>query len=219
MKKFKRAVVQGGGLQGARYSDVSEIDLRKSARAYRGDARFRQFCKQWVAIQTVAPENFVGGAKPANTDVDSDKSCGWWTKIKRTTFGGYRQWFLETFRGRFLTCVGCLLLTLVVISRPAFGRLCGRVIGLSIRVIVKRSLGLLLTVLDSILEEAAEQVEQALLPPPGVFIGDRTTDARSPQTTQHSTSLQLMLHLVCLIVGSLLGRVITNAPTAARNPP
>lgn len=157
LKKFKRAVVQGGSLQGARYSDVSEQDLRKSARSYRGDARFRQFCKQWVASQIVAPENFVAGTKPAGQSNDSGEDISWIAKFRKAFFTSCKQWMSGRFQGRFVTCFGCLCVMLVVISRPAFGRLCGRVIGLSVRVFIKRSLGLILTVLDSILEEAAEQ--------------------------------------------------------------
>ena len=56
VKKFKRVSVQGGSLRGARYSDVSEADIRKSAKSYRGDPRFSQFCKQWVAAETFASD-------------------------------------------------------------------------------------------------------------------------------------------------------------------
>ena len=218
MKKFKRAVVQGGTLQGARYSDVSEQDLRKSARSYRGDARFRQFCKQWVASQIVAPESLVQGTKQLGQP-DVLANASWWSKLKTLTLTNCKQFLSERFKGRWWTFLTLLCLVLVVVSRPAFGKLCGRVIGLSVRVFIKRSMGLLLTVLDSILEEAVEQVEQALLPPPSVFNTDGTANTKTSPAGQHSTSLQLMLHVVCLIVGSFLGRMISNAPVPARNSP
>ena len=51
MKKFKRAVIQAGPLKGARYTDVSESDIRRGAKAYRGDPqRFAQFCKSMGRI-------------------------------------------------------------------------------------------------------------------------------------------------------------------------
>ena len=53
-RRFKRAVVGGGRLKGSRYSDLAEAEIRRCAKSYRGDARFGQYCRQWVAIHSSA---------------------------------------------------------------------------------------------------------------------------------------------------------------------
>ena len=47
-KPGRQAVVKGGPLNGARYLDVSEEQLRKAAKNYCADARFKQFAEQAV---------------------------------------------------------------------------------------------------------------------------------------------------------------------------
>ena len=72
-------------------------------------------------------------------------------------------------------------------------------------------------VLDSILEEAASQVEQALLPQP--FVDHHQHPGSSNQPIPHtSTSLQWTMHILCILVGSLLGRSLPRAIPAALEP-
>ena len=47
-KQFKKAVVSGGPLRGARYLDVGWEGLKKAARSYRADAPFNQFAKRRI---------------------------------------------------------------------------------------------------------------------------------------------------------------------------
>ena len=53
-KQFKRAVVAGGPLKGARYTDVGWDGLRKAAKSYRGDARFNQYAKRCLSERAFA---------------------------------------------------------------------------------------------------------------------------------------------------------------------
>lgn len=52
-KQFRKTVIAGGSLKGARYLDVSAEDLAKAARSYRSDPRFQQFAKRWIASKTL----------------------------------------------------------------------------------------------------------------------------------------------------------------------
>ena len=216
MKKFKRAVIQGGSLKGARYSDVNEADLRRGSKGYRGDQRFAQFCKQWVAATVVAPDEVLKIADSNTVDIrKSDSLTGgknWKAYVKdwgRVVF----NWMVGQIKGRSLTACVFLLMLLIIICRPAFGRLCGKVVGLSIRVFVRRVFGLVTVVLDSLLEEAASQVEQALLP--STFADVQQAGLVNPPVPQTSTSLQWTMHILCILVGSLLGRSLPRAMPAA----
>ena len=144
LKKFKRVSVTGGSLRGARYSDVSESDIRKAARQYRGDARSDPRVEKPSQQQ-----------QPSKSD--ECKAMTSWFKL-----------VIQHVKGRWLTfglLVGFLIL---IMSRPSFGKLCGRMIGLTLRVILRRVVGLLLVVIDSILDEVADQFELALLTSPEV---------------------------------------------------
>lgn len=204
LKKFRRVSVTGGTLKGARYSDVSETDIRKAARQYRGDPRFVQFCKQFVALETVStiPEPKIEIPSQQRQPSKSDE-CSYFDLFCKNITAWSKHVVLH-FRGRWLTfgfLVGCLLL---ILSRPSFGRLCGQMIGLTVRVFLRRAVGLLLAVIDSILDEVADQFESALLIPPEVVTGPATP------STQHSYSgyPQLAMHIICLVIGSLLGRTL-----------
>lgn len=217
MKKFKRAVIQAGPLKGARYTDVSESDIRRGAKAYRGDQRFAQFCKQWVASTVVAPDEVLKVSDSSSSGQQKDEGVvigATWKSFCKNWGKACCTWALNQFKGRCLTSCLLLFLVLVIVCRPAFGKLCGKVVGLSIRVFLKRAFGLVTLVLDSILEEAASQVEQALLPQP--FVDHHQHPGGSNQPIPHtSTSLQWTMHILCILVGSLLGRSLPRAIPAA----
>ena len=220
MKKFKRAVIQGGPLKGARYTDVSESDIRRGAKAYRGDQRFAQFCKQWVASTVVAPDEVLKVSDSSSSGQQKDEGvvngANWKSFCKNWGKAGCTL-ALSQFKGRCFTSCLLLFLVLVIVCRPAFGKLCGKVVGLSIRVFLKRAFGLVTLVLDSILEEAASQVEQALLPQP--YVDHHQQPGSSNQPMPHtSTSLQWTMHILCILVGSLLGRSLPRAIPAALEP-
>ena len=70
---------------------------------------------------------------------------------------------MDKFKGRWLTLGAMTVFFLLIISRPAFGRLCGRVVGLSVRFCLRRFVALIVTVIDSVLDEIILQTETALL--------------------------------------------------------
>lgn len=92
---------------------------------------------------------------------------------------------------------------LLIISRPAFGRLCGRVVGLSVRFCLRRFVALIVTVIDSVLDEIILQTETALLleSPPYV----RPENGAQPQVVVATTNH--VWHLLCILIGGFLGRL------------
>ena len=202
-------MVQGGSLRGARYADVNVSDIRKAARSYRGDARFAQFCKQFVAWETVAAPCQPEGAPRPHSKISFSLACGSFLS---------RLWkaLVEHCRGRWLTFAVMVCLLVLVITRPAFGHLCGRALGLSVRLLLRRSLGVLLAIIDSILDEAASQVEQALLPVPGLPAHPEPVH----MTYQLQTWPSFAMHVLCLLIGSLLGRTLPQRGNLfVRHPP
>ena len=219
LKKFKRAVVQGGSLKGARYSDVSEADIRRGSKLYRGDQRFAQFCKQWVAATVVAPDEVLKVADASGVNgrkAEEPTFSSSWKSLGKCWIKNFHNWAVGQVKGRFFTSCLVVFIVLVIMGRPAFGKLCGKVIGLSVRIIIKRVFGILTLVLDSLLEEAASQVEQVLLPSPHAEYQHAVT--MNQPMPQVGSSLQWTMHILCILVGSLLGRNLPRAIPTALNP-
>ena len=206
-KKFKRAVVSGGTFRGARYSDLADADVRKAAKGYRGDPRFLQYCKQFVAFELVN-----GGATAAGSPLEEQKDAKEKdSHLGRWSFHCVNQWLVrlkESFKGRWFPVVIFLFLLLLIASRPAFGRLCGRLLGLSIKVAIRRTAGLIVTIVDCVLDEAAMQVEEILT---GAPHDSSPTDDRPIHIVQQSYSLtHFLTNALCIFFGSLLQRTLNR---------
>eukprot|EP00435_Cladocopium_sp_Y103_P074625 s171_g50.t1 len=217
VKKFKRVSIQGGRLRGAKYGDISEADIRQSARSYRGDARFSQFCKQWVAAETLAHEPEVGHAPHldavrASTTVTEPNT--WREAVLRWT-SQFLRWIKDRSKGRVLSVTCITVFCMIVISRPAFGRLCGRLIGLAVRIAIRRTLGLVMVILDNILEEAIVQVETVMIagPEPGQF-----NTAPQMHVAPAHYFWMIGMNFLSLLVGSLLGDYFTHE-ISKKHPP
>ena len=106
---------------------------------------------------------------------------------------------------------------MMVISRPAFSRLCGRLLGLSIRLAFRRGLYLLTILVDSILDEAAYQMETTLLPVPEQIPGAFFPGPQQHQVAERSFS-QLIWHFFCVAFGVVLGRYWRAQPFVRIHP-
>ena len=212
VKNFRRTSVQGGALRGARYSDVAKADIHKAAaKGCKGDPRFLQFCKQYVALEVVAAQPMASTQSPSEDSTGKVGPKFPWPSWKRLS-GLASQWLRDRFRGRWLTLGMLTCICLIVITRPAFGRLCGRLIGLSFRLVIRRSIGIITTLVDSILEETVAQVEEALLPAPE---DEHRAPARSPGPVQQTSTLtHFVLNIICMLIGSWLGRANPRAAQA-----
>ena len=203
-KKLKKVEVSGGPLKGARYGDIPDSDIAKSAKSYRGDARFKQYCRLYMSAKLL--DNKVETSETSESAVPSKWRMAWdrispWVKRLHSGLG----------RGHFLVFSVVLIF---LISRPTFSVLCGKLSVLLIKSIIKRTVSLITMIMDAILEEAVNQVDTAMLPvvPETVHSG-----AGKELIDRSSTSTQLLLHLFSLIIGSLLGRHFGYAPLTARN--
>ena len=212
MKKFKRVSVQGGSLRGARYCDVSEVDIRKSAKSYRGDPRFSQFCKQWVAAETFASDPEVE-RRASEAGNRANQSTAWpgfgWTALLGVTKDSWRV-AQQRLKGRWMTSFWLVLFLMIVISRPAFGRLCARLFGLTLRFCLRRLVNLVIAMIDTVLEEAILQTEIALVAEP------TPTDVNLPPGhPPREAASSYFVHFICMILGALVSR---QFPTTSMGP-
>ena len=213
-KKFRRAVVTGGTYRGARYSDLADTDIRKAAKGYRGDPRFLQYCKQFVSLELVDDQPI----QQSGTGSLSEKSSGGHSARQRFFRSLVFIWnsLKSFFGGRWLPMAGFLLFLMVVISRPAFGRLLGRLVGISFRLIFRRVTGLVVTVIDSILDEATTQVGEALLP--GNYDSSTKPDMPIQVIPERYTLIHFLINGFCIFLGSLLQRNLIRSGPGVRPP-
>lgn len=168
--RFKRAVVSGGKHRGARYTDLAEAEIRRCATSYKGDPRFAQYCKQWVALHLLSPVEPSGADSSAAVPEKAGTAQGaasvtWsaWCGEKIKKLGSQVRSFA---RGRKLVAFCFFICFGILISRPSFGILFSKVTVLMIRGVLRRSIGLLTSVIDAVLDEAIEQVEAVLMGQP-----------------------------------------------------
>ena len=203
-KQFKKTVVAGGPLKGARYLDVSWDDLRKSARSYRGDPRFNQFAKRMMS------ERALGERQQKNAD--QNPSFNTWHRLKE-----FLIWVAVRSRGKMLLLFALTCFAVVLLTRPLFYVVIARSLALGVKITLRRSFGLLVILLDAILEEAAATLEENLLIAPSRA---QTLPAHTPFTyeMQQTNSFQnLIMHSLFALLGAFFGHR-WRAPVAVRNP-
>ena len=209
-KKFRRATVSGGSLRGARYSDLPDSDIRKYSKGYRGDPRFVQYCKQFVSLELVNKSPIQEGTREIlDSNSSETSSVKKMFRLMESIGNRIKQFVQERFRGRWFSfgILSCFLC--IVISRPAFGRLCGRVFSLILRLCLRRIVGLISIVIDSVLEETAVQLEEALMTPPETIpTREVPNHIGHPPTNSFS---QLLMNGLCVVLGSLLHRTFQHA--------
>lgn len=220
-KRFKRAVVAGGKHKGARYTDLPPAELHKCAKSYRGDQRFHQYCKQWTAISVLGETPDSHKAEESAHKAQFGKF--WWIISQWAWMGPKLR---QIFKGRLILGLICFLGFMVLISRPSFSLLCAKVIVLGIRTLTRMMTHCLVTLLDGILDEAVSQVEAVLNPSPQLLL----TQQKQENTAQPVPNAQIsvvhssshwLIHILCMIAGSFIGRWYQTPLVAApanRNP-
>lgn len=197
---MRKVTIVGGPLKGAQYGDLQESEIAKASKAYRGDPRFLQYCRLYMASKVLDV-----------TDEPLEKSEDRFIAAKLRHFATrISPIFSQCFKSdrRYHVFFGCLFF-LLLLSRPSFSILCGKVSILVIKTFIKKSIALVTMILDAVLEEAVNQVDSTFLPPPAVQMNTLPGHA----IVERGTELyQLFLHLGCLIFGALLGRQYVPAP-------
>jgi hypothetical protein len=209
VKKMRKITVSGGPLKGACYGNLPEVEIAKSAKAYRGDPRFMQYCRQFMASK------LIDGAEEPDSKSDSSSSGKldrkWVSEWGIWLCTGAIRWVQKSskFKLAFL-----IFMLLFVCSRPNFSVLCGKVTVLMVKTVFRRSVALVTMVLDTILDEAIQQVDSALSP---AAVAVQTLYNDQLPIDGQSNSFHMVMHLICLVMGSILGRNYGQAPWAARN--
>lgn len=219
-RRFKGATVTGGRLRGSRYADLSEAEIRKCASSYRGDPRFNQYCKQWVAVNTLALSE--GFDETTSADM-GDKAKGesatdvFGTNAKARCAQCSQKIFascLKFAKNRKTAALIIVLLSFTLASRPAFLPLVSKLLILTLREAARRTFCIVTLIMDGILEEAVAQVDSALRGPPTSL----PTQATQSSEAQNSEWWHWALHVLCLFLGARYGRVPGAVPPINRNP-
>ena len=165
-QRFKRAVVSGGKHKGARYTDLSEAEIRRCATSYKGDPRFNQYCKQWVALHLLSSPEDSSSAQAGKEGVKSQPAQGTWSSWSWEKCQQVASSIKTFARGRKLLTIFFVLSFGLLISRPSFGILSSKLTVLVIRSLLRRTVGIPSSVIDAVLDEAIDQVESVLSGPP-----------------------------------------------------
>ena len=124
----------------------------------------------------------------------------------------FRRIVRDYCRGRWFSFGIFTCFLFIVISRPAFGRLCGRIFSLILKLFFRRFIGLLSVIVDSVLEETVVHLEEALTSTTeAIPMRDTSNHGMQPSTVSFS---QFLLNGLCVLLGSLLHRTFQRAAPA-----
>lgn len=162
---------------------------------------------------------------PKKEDFENQKPKDCWKQIGKhcKSFGG---WLLSKAKLRLGLAFAVSLLLVMLLSRPLFYVVLAKSVALTVRVSLRRTMGLVAAVLDAILDEAATHLENNLNPTPMVTY--QTAQSASGPTPQQFQQFQVqpmnsfvayLLHGMCTLLGVIIGHRLPRAPILARTPP
>eukprot|EP00435_Cladocopium_sp_Y103_P035960 s1278_g9.t1 len=217
-QRFKRAQVKGGAHRGARYTDLSEAEIRRCATSYKGDPRFAQFCKQWVAINSLAPSAGDGPKPPEKTaitrTVEHHRNPATWKSWSLSLIMTAARFVWKLAKGRRLLACFFGLLMIIIVSRPAFATLISKLLVLLVRGVARRVFHVFALLVDGILDEAVAQVDSALKYPAPIA---QEVHVAQPHEPVHSDTWHWIAHGVCIVAGMVYNR--PPVPLANHDPP
>lgn len=174
-------------------------DLKKAARSYRGEPRFNQFAKRALAEKLLAQDEPQSAERPV-VDPPSGHLAQFFGRVCMLF-----RWLGSKFKGRTVLALCILVIFLLILSRPLFYVVLGKAIGAFLKVALRRSVGIVITVLDAILEEAAAGLDTGMMP----VTSPRQINAQLPaqfEVQPAPTFGNLFLNLLFAILGGFAGR-------------
>ena len=202
-KQFLKVVVSAGPLKGARYPEVSWEDLRRAAKSYKQDPRFCQYAKRMMSEKAL-------GSRPAQPQTASRT----WRKMGAE----WLMWGLAKAKGKAVLFTFLALLACMLISRPLFHVVMAKSLTMGIRLVLRRSFGLVIIVIDAILDEVAANLEASLLTQPVPQGSPPQHPMHSFEIQQHYSFSSIMFHLIFTCLGALMGRHLPRTQPAVRHP-
>ena len=195
----------GGPLHGAKYLDVGWEDLRKSARQYKTDPRFNQFAKRCLSERAFGEE--VSSTRSAVTPNLSLRAYAFAKSIV--------LWVIARAKVKTGITLMMLLLIFILLSRPMFYSVLARALAVSLKAVLRRSIGLIVLIMDAILDEAAASLEASLITSPSPVRLPEYMPAQQPPAPR--TIYDFFWHGIFTMLGILIGHRLPRATHAARN--
>ena len=106
----------------------------------------------------------------------------------------------------------------MLISRPLFYVVMAKSLTMGIRLVLRRSFGLVIIVIDAILDEVAANLEASLLTQPVPQGAPPQHPMHAFEIQQHYSFSSIMLHLIFTCLGALMGRHLPRTQPAVRHP-
>lgn len=129
--------------------------MKKVSRSYQQDARFHQFAKRVVSQKALGDSSASSSTSEAAT-----------SKSLKTRSYEWLVWFFAKTKGKMIFTACVILLLCLLMSRPLFYVVLARGLALALRIFLRRSVGLIVTLLDALLDEAAASLEASFIAPP-----------------------------------------------------
>ena len=183
---------------------MSWEDLRKAARSYKQDPRFNQYAKRMMSEKAL-------GRASSSSEPTTAHSSSWKHKCH-----DWLLWGWSKAKGRFGLACFLSLLFFLLLSRPLFYVVLAKSTAVAVRLMLRRSIGFLVTILDAILDEAAAHLEASLLTPPVQNTAHPSVTGPAFDLQQQLSFHAYFMHAVFTILGLVLGRHMPRAQPVVR---
>ena len=128
------------------------------------------------------------------------------------------MWGLAKAKGKAVLFTFLALLACMLISRPLFYVVMAKSLTMGIRLVLRGSFGLVIIVIDAILDEVAANLEASLLTQPVPQGAPPQHPMHSFEIQQHYSFSSIMFHLIFTCLGALMGRHLPRTQPAVRHP-
>lgn len=112
--------------------------------------------------------------------------------------------FCKKARGKVLLSLALCFVMMVLMSRPLFYVVLAKGVAVSLRLLVRRSLGVLVLLMDALLDEAVVNLEGSLLPTQ-MIAQQAPPNAQPLELQRHDSFHALLMHVVFAMLGGFIG--------------
>lgn len=154
--KHSQKVVSGGALRGLTYGELTQEQLSRAARRYPGDPKLQKYAKTIIASLEVdgdqnEPEPCLPVAVRERTQSGKEKTGCFRCRA-------FFFWLYHLNIRRAVVFALCMIL-LVFLLKPSLATICTQVLVKFMRLVIRRSTGFIIMLLEGLLDEIVYQIE------------------------------------------------------------
>ena len=153
-----KCTIKGGALAGTQYDAVAPDRLRKASKRYTGDSDFQKFAKSFILLEDLKEENVPPPCRPVVAKASTDLAVVEPGKLRGILWKFFFAVYTWSMKYRYIT-YGVVTILLALLIRPRFARVIAKLWVSTLRLVLRRVLGLMVMLLEGLLDEIIYQID------------------------------------------------------------